>query len=260
MIRETIDNTRSATFAILLPDNNKGGMPTPKGTGFFISPKGWFLTAAHVVLENEKPVDMDNAFLQKESGVTEPPILCQHISIELIISEYDIALLKVDFEKNKEKAWLKDKDQFPFIKISKRDLDIAEPVYSFGYPLSSSFVKENGGNKVGHISLSPRATSAIISSDVEKTKMVQTSSDIKQYVLDKALNYGNSGGPIIASETGHVNAFCSRFQPVYVPQPYIRNDNGEQLPVMMPSLYGVVVSLNNNVLLQEFKDRNIPLV
>ncbi len=56
-----------------------------------------------------------------------------------------------------------------------------------------------------------------MSSTLEKTKMLMSSGDEKIYVLDKALNYGNSGGPIVAAETGRVHALCSRFQPVMVP-------------------------------------------
>jgi hypothetical protein len=89
--------------------------------------------------------------------------------------------------------------------------------------------------------------------------MVMTSHDPKVYVLDKALNYGNSGGPIIATETGKVHAICSRFQPVYVPQSHLADKNGNLLRIMTPSLYGVVSSLGNINILKEIKERNIPI-
>jgi len=84
---------------------------------------------------------------------------------------------------------------------------------------------------------------------MEQTRMVMTDADPKVYVLDKALNYGNSGGPILSAETGHVHALCSRFQPVYVPQNHLKDANGNPLPVMIPSLYGIVSRLDNRKLL-----------
>jgi serine protease Do len=85
-----------------------------------------------------------------------------------------------------------------------------------------------------------RTTSAIIASTLEHTKMIQTADDAQVYVLDKALNYGNSGGPIVATESGRAFAVCSRFQPVVVPQV----GGGT---VWVPSLYGVVTSIANTL-------------
>ena len=83
---------------------------------------------------------------------------------------------------------------------------------------------------------------------IESTKMLMTLSNPKVYVLNKALNYGNSGGPIVAVETGNVHAFCSGFQPLFVPQNHLR-DNGCSLAIMIPSLYGIVFSLGNEAIL-----------
>lgn len=79
-----------------------------------------------------------------------------------------------------------------------------------------------------------------------------TDADPKVYVLDKALNYGNSGGPIVSVETGHVHALCSRFQPVFVPQPQLRQPDGSMPVIAVPSLYGVVTRLDNPMLLEVF--------
>ncbi len=110
---------------------------------------------------------------------------------------------------------------------------------------------------ISSTSLCPRVTSSIVSSNIEKTEFLKTAKTPEVYVLDKALNYGNSGGPIVAVDTGRVHAFCSSFQPVFVPQPYIKDQNGTQLPVMIPSLYGVVISLHNSVLLSKFDEYDI---
>lgn len=265
MIRKTLLDVKKATFSVLLPDKNRHGMPTPMGTGFFVSPDGWFITAAHVISKNGEPRngvidDIQMACLQKEKeNIVGPPIICQHVTFEYINAKYDIALLKVDFGLNSDKQWLKTSSHFPYIEISKRELELGEPVYSFGYPLSESQVMRTTGAVIGSVSLSPRVTSAIVSSKIEKTSMVMTSADPKMYVLDKALNYGSSGSPIVSTDTGKVHAFGSHFQPVYVRQPYVQDQNGTPINIMIPSLYGVVVSLSNDELLKEFENRKIPL-
>jgi len=77
---------------------------------------------------------------------------------------------------------------------------------------------------------------------MEKTRLISSPEDVKIYVLDKALNYGNSGGPIIAVATGHVQALCSRFQPVMIPQPHLKDQKGKPPYIVIPSLYGQFLS------------------
>ena len=254
-----------ATFSIDLPSANAHGMPTPTGKGFFISPDGYFVTAAHVITKDglstgEIRGDIEKGWLSKETSMTSAGQSCQFVQVEHVLPEFDFVLLRVDFDKNSSKEWLKGKNSFPYLKVSKRQLEIGEPVYSFGYPLSSGYAKNFGDNMFsGSTSLSPRLTSAIISSQLEKTEMVMSSSDPKHYVLDKPLNYGNSGGPIIATETGNVNGICSRFQPIYIPQPHLNDNNGNQLYVMIPSLYGIVSNINNDGIIKLLQKLNIPL-
>lgn len=264
MIRKSLDSVRKATFCVELPNKASHDMPMPAGTGFFISPDGWFVTAAHVTSENgasdgAQRNDIDKAWLMKESTANSHGAMCQFMELRHVLPKYDLALLKVDFQKNSNKEWLKGKAEFPFIPVSKRLLAMGEPVYSFGYPLSSGESKSGGGMVIGKTKLSPRLTSAIISSDLDKTDMVMTSNDPQYYVLDKALNYGNSGGPIIATESGCVHAICSRFQPVFIPQEHMANAKGEYPFVMIPSLYGVVSSLRNQEILELFSKLMIPI-
>ncbi len=261
MIRKTLSKTKLATFSIDLPDEKRFGMPTPTGTGFFVSSDGYFITALHVISNNGQiRNDIAQAWLTKEGGRREPSMLCQHVSYIFSDKLTDFALLKVDFAANSNKDWLRGRNGFPYINVSDRELEEGELIYSFGYPLSNSFILPTPpGVIVGHSSLSPRVTSAIISSKLEKTDMVMSDKDPKIYVLDKALNYGNSGGPIVSAETGCVHAFCSRFQPVYIPQSHLSFAQ-KPINIMIPSLYGIVNSLGNPVILNKLREVGVPIV
>ena len=262
MISATVSRTKQCTFAVLLPSKDHRGMPSPSGTGFFISEDGLFLTAAHVIAkegEEEPRDDVGEAILEKEpESVLKPGAMCQNVQLDWFDSKLDVALLRVDFAKNSSKEWLKGRQSFPYVGISTRALDDGEDVYSFGYPLSTGRIVNSGpGIIVGNTQLSPRVTSAIVSSRMEHTKMLMTGKDTQIYVLDKALNYGNSGGPIVAVRSGLVHAYCSRFQPVFVPQSHLKDPTGKPLVIMTPSLYGVVTSIANEVLVSELKQRGV---
>lgn len=279
VIRETLTQTRDATFAVLMPDPSMGGLPTPRGTGFFISPDGWFVTAAHVMLSGDgKPgAQVSGTTLSQEDRyrVSDPPAdfgealktgaygsaLCQHVELVHASPSTDFALLKVDFAKNKEKAWLQRRDAFPYITVSARVLAEAEPVYSVGYPLSeASIVSADGTVSIGHVALCPRVTSTMVSARLVSTEMISDPlAPPASYVLDKALNYGNSGGPIVSVETGNVYAFCSRFQPVFIPQPHLAYSD-RPVSIMVPSLYGIVTSFVREDILNELSMRNIAVV
>lgn len=278
MIRRTLAATQAATFSVDLPGPPATmGLPTPSGTGFFVSPEGWFVTAAHVVTENGRPdgtvrLDIDKAILMKEDRWPDPDPapMCTGVSVELVDPATDFALLKVDFAANAQQDAFVGKTGFPHIEVSTRELEEGEPVYAFGYPLPEihdpstlpgSPVSFNPAivSAVAYTVYCPRVTSAIVSSTLEKTKFISTTDDPKVYVLDKALNYGNSGGPILAVETGKVYALCSRFQPVGIPQHHLPGPQGRPIVVSIPSLYGVVSSLANPSILQALRDRGIPL-
>jgi serine protease Do len=267
VIKKTLATTKQATFSVQLPDLNRHGMPSPMGTGFFVSPDGWFVTAAHVITEDGTPggmarTDIDQSWLMKETRIAggPPGAMCQFVTLDTVVPEIDMALLKVDFAKNSKKEWLNGRSDFPHVQVSSTELEEGDDVYSFGYPLSSASIQPKPDMVVGSTSLCPRVTSAIVSSTMEHTKMIMTGNDPKAYVLDKALNYGNCGGPILSVATGHAHALCSRFQPVYVPQTHMRDQGGNSPCVMIPSLYGIVSSLGSRQALALFRARNIAVV
>jgi serine protease Do len=251
MIRKTLHSTQAATFSVLMPDPAHNDFPTPTGTGFFVSPDGLFVTARHVVVDRLTGGvrgDVDKAWLQKETrDFTSGSPLCQSPKLVFDDALTDIAVLQVSFEENANKDWLQGRNGFPFIEVAGRHLEEGEPVYAFGYPLSSGQVQQGPqGMMVGVHTLHPRVTSAVVSSTVEASGALRTSADPAVYVLDKALNYGNSGGPIIASETGQVHAVCTRFQPVPIVQEHLADKSGVTPTfVYIPSLYGIVSSLLN---------------
>lgn len=259
-MQNVIKMLKKATFSVQFPNDAAGILSHPKGTGFFVSNDGWFVTAAHVVVKEDGSIeDFREIILEKEhffdgSGGE----MCEYIELVYINHKTDIAILKVDFERNREKKWLNGLDGFPFLEISCNTLDDGEQVYSFGYPLSSFITTHNTTDIVaGCTELSPRLTSAIISSGIEKTKMLMSENDLKTYVLDKALNYGNSGGPIISSTTGKVYAYCSRFQPVHIPQFHLTDQSGNPLSIMIPSLYGIVTRFDNKSTIEKLNELGI---
>lgn len=70
--------------------------------------------------------------------------LIQAPRLDFVDDATDIALLKLDFDKNAEKEWLKGEQGFPWIAASARRLEEGEPVYSFGFPLSSGQIETQG--------------------------------------------------------------------------------------------------------------------
>ncbi len=260
MIRTHLPAVKAATFCVFLPRPELHGMPGATGTGFFVSADGWFLTAAHVVADMSKQpwtirADIGQLSLARNYELGNPPELCFNINVEYFDPSMDIAILKANFTANSNQAWLKNRTGFPAIEISTREIEEGAPVFSYGFPLTETVILPSGlGISAVGTTYSPRVTSAVLSSRQHLHGPLKTSSDPLFYVIDKALNYGNSGGPIVATETGKVFALCSRFQPTFIVQPLLPGNTS----IMVPSLYGIVASFSNRPIVEKFRDLGIP--
>lgn len=236
MIRKSLDRTKESTLTVFTPhpDPKARGFPIPKGTGFFVSTEGYLITARHVIKKEES----DDLYGESDVSVGIMGGHCGNIKIIKEWPNFDLVLLKVDSESTQPKGIFK-KHHFPFLEIDFNIIPEGTPVYSFGYPLPKFEVKGNEKFLVGVHYYCPRTTSAIISSHHEMIGMLISGSKFipKYYIIDKALNYGNSGGPVVVCESGKVVSVCVRFQPVN-----IRQGGGT---IMIPSNYGITSSLGN---------------
>lgn len=240
MISRTVQRTMDATFVVRVPDARDHGFPTPNGTGFFVSSDGLFVTAWHVVKEVQDPGEISLTHEVKPG----PGAVLRNPKALTYSEEFDLAVLKFDFSTHSNQEFAKGKDGFDFLEIELDEQYEGTPVYSFGYPLpkyETEKLEQKGLSMIiGSSWICPRVTSAIISSRYEVLGPVQREGRQPSYVLDKAFNYGNSGGPIVLQESGKAIAVVVRFQPVQIPQGAAGN-----IRITVPSLYGIASSLAN---------------
>ncbi len=238
MIRETVNHTMECTFAVRIP-RKEDNFPFPRGTGFFISEDGYFITANHVI---EDVKDFSRVSIYQPPVMPKDSAILQHISLIEKWAKFDLALLNIDIELNKKNAYLVKRSKFPYLKINFTEQMEGTPVYSYGFPLSGIDKKISLGHaKMFTDVFSPRVTSVIISCKYDYIFPGRGKSETKLYAIDKALDYGNSGGPIVLTESGEVFAVCVRFQPTSIKQLHLP----QGIPIMLPSNYGIISSLSN---------------
>ncbi|MGD0805497.1 MAG: serine protease [Candidatus Bathyarchaeia archaeon] len=260
MVYRTLQHTKDATYAVCPPHPIPAwkGFPYPAGTGFFISPDGYFITARHVVemleLVNSRLVPKLDAglkptlvpatsiWLQKPEGE-----LIQNLTLVHDWPKFDMVLLKADFDKVKGQRRFEKKTHFDYLEVELEIIPEGYDVYSFGYPLSDPQVQGIGGPvMIGIVNWFPRATSAIISSHHNVIGMIYGAGPSPYYVIDKALNPGNSGGPIVVNENGRVISVCTAISTFQLTG---------QAQVKLPTNYTVTTAIRN--VYKELKDLGI---
>jgi hypothetical protein len=176
-----------------------------KGTGFFVSKDGVFITAAHVVIE-------------ESTGQFYPEVRCFYgkrmfpvdlIAKELVIEyegeplEYDAVVYKV--------RDTNDEVQFPFLKVGNSlDANMGDEVYILGYAISGIFYKwQKMLNKIDPASrirpyLKKDHIGAVMPLMINKTGFENL------YVVDSYSVGGLSGSPIYHLKTNSVIGLVSR--------------------------------------------------
>jgi serine protease Do len=242
----TIKRLKAATCCVMVPhpDPKYKGFAIPRGTGFFISSSGYFITALHVISQGSNLLEVGKIRLEQANddvGDGEADMAVNNLSLIKKWDNYDLALLKAEHAyttiADAMGGHLKEVP-FNFLEIDFNSIPIGTDVYSYGYPLPDPPVIMQNDNVpfiAGWNNFSPRLTSAVISSHNAIVGPARGSKYPQHYVIDKALNYGNSGGPIVVQESGKVISVAVSFQPVQIPQ--------KPNPVMIPSLYGITRSL-----------------
>jgi serine protease Do len=276
MITTSLNRTKKATFAVYVPSASPDSVPTLAGTGFFVSSEGHFITAHHVV---KSASDSRGFILMQPQLNPLPWIEIYEVELIRSWPEFDLALLKASFDANRMRAGFEGRKNFPYLEVYLHGVEEGMPVYAYGFPLGSQqrysssdpdnpfplyqaafeAVKQGGGGSIPPFSINmhtkfvpgsaipevvidyvrSRVTSAIISSANEQFAPFMTAKDPKNYVIDKPLNPGNSGGPILLEMNGHAFAVCCHFQTYQMP------DRGSVPGAVVPSLYGTASSLQN---------------
>jgi formylglycine-generating enzyme required for sulfatase activity len=129
LIHREIKNAIVKIFVVLKDDTKEF-----KGTGFFITPDGYVLTAYHCIGDFSPPIEIETRFdgfvkaqLEKDKSLKD--------------SQYDIAVLKVDYSPS---------HYIPLGKISEQH--ITHEIVAMGYPAGHRSDSQNLGIYFGHIS------------------------------------------------------------------------------------------------------------
>jgi len=218
-VSEILDTIKESTF-IVLPIRPLSGQDSPEsmiypeGTGFFISGNGLFLTANHVV---KGITDFSNIRLQGiRWDMDEPyiPKILSHIKVVRRWIEFDLALLSIDFEKNKKegKDFLIPLSEFPHLDVTYLEQDENTPIYLAGQRPTDVHLYKSEGILVQTQKINPRIVSSCIISRDAYIGSAQKSEKPKYYAIDTLAYKGNSGSPVVVQSNGKVCAVVTNSQ------------------------------------------------
>ncbi len=150
-----------------------------KATGFIISPDGWILTAAHVVLDPQTGERRSAVAVSIPDGTS--PLAEVFIDKDSVIR--DFALLKVDGK------------NFPFLQLAAdEEISPGSDVTIIGYPFAAESKYSTSINTKFCLSGMVAATDTIADHGINVDAIYFQGPAVK----------GISGGPVISRDTGHV--------------------------------------------------------
>lgn len=176
-ISTIINKCKAATGQVICPDIGK------KGSGFFVSDQGDFITNNHVVtnmaIDKTGAIRVDYArkiLIRINNNIHEATLSSDEDADRPIV--YDYAVLKATITSN------------AYIEIANvSEIAQGEQVVALGYPLDFDELI---------------VTTGIISAVISRPSHINSLHRIKTFLTDTLITYGSSGGPLIRASDGKV--------------------------------------------------------
>jgi hypothetical protein len=187
---------------------------TTLGSGFFVSPNGYFLTCHHVINSpKNQHIDGDGYRILSRTGGSLGKFARWHQILNVtagkeltLIPDKDIAIIKFPLG-------LEDKQVH--LNINYSPVDDGTSIGVMGYPLSRLMFKNNNVNEPDLSNIFPRLSRNIISSQQE-VELLQTPDGNVSNIILVEVNFlfvpGNSGGPIFSADNGDAIAFVAGYR------------------------------------------------
>jgi len=135
---EAIENSRAIFPLITL--NKKGVGIKCLGTGFFINPMGWFITARHVLVDNSNNLHED---IMGTQTLEDGSFVNRFIDQLCMDDKTDIAigvLRPHGYDTQAKPARI---EGAPFLRLSFQKLNIDDEICAYGYPKTTKTVNDN---------------------------------------------------------------------------------------------------------------------
>jgi serine protease Do len=263
VIMQSLPAVKRATFSVLLPEPKRRGLPAPVGSGFFVSADGWFVTARHLLAasdHSDAPLRDDLGAIVLMNPCDDNSRVQKVINLELMHCdvEHDFALLKANPT---------GQERFSHIEVSTRAAVEGEPVYCFGYPLSDLCDPQELPPLMSTFSLSwmdgwllvlkPRVSSAIVAARPFPTSAPGLPKLGSCYAIDRTIEFGMSGAPVIATETGNAFAVACHVESTSVPQLHLSNLGRPK--IVVPSQFGSASSMASEPIVEVLRQHGIAM-